>query len=190
MIVDRLTQSAHFLLIQIVRLHEVSVPTISDRDNGITSRLSQSLQRTMGTQLDMSVSYHLQTNSQGKRTIQPLEVMLSVWVFEINKSGDTLFPLTTSSYNNNYCTSIKIAPFETLYSHKCWSLASILMRPETICETTEKIIQIKAWLQASRDRQKSYSEKRRKPLGCQVGDRVLSNESPWKGMIRFRKREN
>ena len=111
-------------------------------------------------------------------------------MFEFSKSWDTRLPLTEFSYNNNYRSSIKIAPFETLYSHKCRSLASILMRPETICETTEKIIQIKARLQTSRDRHKSYSDKRRKPLGCQVGDRMLLKESPWKGMIRFRSQEN
>ena len=60
--------------------------------------------------------------------------------------------------------------------------------PEIIRETTEKIVQIKARLQASRDRQKSYADKRRKPLEFQVGDRVLLKVSPWKGVIRFGKR--
>ncbi|KAD3069213.1 hypothetical protein E3N88_37093 [Mikania micrantha] len=41
---------------------------------------------------------------------------------------------------------------------------------------------------AARDRQKSYVDKRRKPLEFQVGDRVLLKVSPWKGVIRFGKR--
>ncbi|KAL8259135.1 hypothetical protein R6Q59_027088 [Mikania micrantha] len=41
---------------------------------------------------------------------------------------------------------------------------------------------------AARDRQKSYADKRRKPLEFQVGDRVLLKVSPWKGVIRFGKR--
>ncbi|GJR01207.1 putative reverse transcriptase domain-containing protein [Tanacetum coccineum] len=40
-------------------------------------------------------------------------------------------------------------------------------------ETTEKIIQIKERLKTARSRQKSYADKRRKPLEFQVSDRVL-----------------
>ncbi|KAD7116856.1 hypothetical protein E3N88_04124 [Mikania micrantha] len=41
---------------------------------------------------------------------------------------------------------------------------------------------------AARDRQKSYADKRRKPLEFQVGDKVLLKVSPWKGVICFGKR--
>ncbi|GJV48488.1 hypothetical protein Tco_1438700 [Tanacetum coccineum] len=40
---------------------------------------------------------------------------------------------------------------------------------------------------AARDRQKSYADKRRKPLEFEVGDRVLLRVSPWKGVVLFRK---
>ncbi|GJU23798.1 putative reverse transcriptase domain-containing protein [Tanacetum coccineum] len=40
-------------------------------------------------------------------------------------------------------------------------------------ETTEKIFQIKERLKTARSRQKSYADKRRKPLEFEVGDRVL-----------------
>nr|GEW69231.1 putative reverse transcriptase domain-containing protein [Tanacetum cinerariifolium] len=63
-----------------------------------------------------------------------------------------------------------------------------LTGPEIIQETTEKIIQIKSRIQATRDRQKSYTDVRRKPLEFQVGDRVMLKVSPWKGVIRFGKR--
>ncbi|GJS62292.1 putative reverse transcriptase domain-containing protein [Tanacetum coccineum] len=67
-----------------------------------------------------------------------------------------------------------------------------LTGPEIVRETTEKIIQIKHRLQASPDRQKSYADKRRKPLEFQVGDKVMMKVSPWKGVlkgvIRFGKR--
>ncbi|GJR53559.1 putative reverse transcriptase domain-containing protein [Tanacetum coccineum] len=41
----------------------------------------------------------------------------------------------------------------------------------------------------ARDRQKSYADGRRKPLEFQVGDKVMLKVSPWKGVIRFCKRE-
>ncbi|GJT63219.1 putative reverse transcriptase domain-containing protein [Tanacetum coccineum] len=63
-----------------------------------------------------------------------------------------------------------------------------LNRPELVQETTEKISQIKDRLKAARDRQKSYADKRRKPLEFSIGDYVLLKVSPWKGVIRFRKK--
>ncbi|GKC00303.1 putative reverse transcriptase domain-containing protein, partial [Tanacetum coccineum] len=50
---------------------------------------------------------------------------------------------------------------------------SQIIRPEIVQETTKKIVQIKERLKTSRSRQKSYADKRRKPIEFQVGDRVL-----------------
>ena len=219
-IVDRLTKSAHFLPIketdklekltrtylrEIVRLHGVPISIISDRDSRFTSRFWQSLQKALGTRLDMSTAYHPQTDGQSERTIQTLEDMLRACVIDFGKAWDTHLPLVEFSYNNSYHTSIKAAPFEALYGRKCrsplcWAevgdtqLAkgqatdNTLTGPEIIRETTEKIVQIRERLKASRDRQKSYADKRRKPLEFQVGDHVLLKVSPWKGLIRFGKR--
>ena len=135
-IVDRLTKSAHFLPIkesykmerltriyikEIMRLHRVPVSIISDRDSRFTSRFWQSLQKAMGTQLDMSTAYHPQTDGQSERTIQTLEDMLHACVIYFGKSWDTHLPLIEFSYNNNYHSSIKVAHFEALYGCKCRS---------------------------------------------------------------------
>nr|GEU79130.1 putative reverse transcriptase domain-containing protein [Tanacetum cinerariifolium] len=63
-----------------------------------------------------------------------------------------------------------------------------LIRPGVVQETTEKISQIKDRLKAARDRQKSYANKRKKPLELSVGDYVLLKMSPWKGVVRFGKK--
>ncbi|GKF39939.1 hypothetical protein Tco_0120000, partial [Tanacetum coccineum] len=72
----------------------------------------------------------------------------------------------------------------------CWAEVgdAQLTGQEIVRETTENIIQMKHRLQASRDRQKIYADKRRKPLEFQVGDKVMLKVSPWKGVIRFGKR--
>nr|GEX77925.1 putative reverse transcriptase domain-containing protein [Tanacetum cinerariifolium] len=57
-----------------------------------------------------------------------------------------------------------------------------------IQETTEKIILIKQRIQAAQDRQKSYADRKRKPMELKVGDRVMLKVSPWKGVVRFIKR--
>ncbi|GKE47611.1 hypothetical protein Tco_1478869, partial [Tanacetum coccineum] len=59
---------------------------------------------------------------------------------------------------------------------------------EIVHETTKKIIQIKRLIQAARDRQKCYADRRCKPLEFEVGDKVMLKVSPWKGVIRFDKR--
>ncbi|GJZ98871.1 putative reverse transcriptase domain-containing protein [Tanacetum coccineum] len=96
---------------------------------------------------------------------------------------------------SSYHTSIKCAPFEALYGRKCrspviWTEVgeSQLIGPEIVQETTEKIVQIRERLKTARSRQKSYADKRRKPLEFQVGDRVLLKVSPWKGVVRFGKK--
>ena len=90
-IVDRLTKSAHFLAVrmtftlerfcrlyirEIVRLHEVLVSIVSDRDMRFTTHFWKSFQKVMGTRLTMSTTFHLQTDSQSERTIQVLEDLL------------------------------------------------------------------------------------------------------------------
>nr|GEU96995.1 reverse transcriptase domain-containing protein [Tanacetum cinerariifolium] len=91
--------------------------------------------------------------------------------------------------------SIKAAPYEALYGHKCrspicWAKVrdSQLTGPEIIHETTKKIVQIKSRIQAPRDHLKSYADVRWKPLKFQVGDKVMLKVSPWKGVIHFGKR--
>nr|GEY17038.1 putative reverse transcriptase domain-containing protein [Tanacetum cinerariifolium] len=61
------------------------------------------------------------------------------------------------------------------------------MRPEIIHETTEKIVQIRQRLQATRDQQRSYANVSRKPFEFQIGDRVMLKVSPCEGVIRLEK---
>ncbi|GKA23705.1 putative reverse transcriptase domain-containing protein [Tanacetum coccineum] len=156
---------------------------------------TRAYQKAMGTRLDMSTAYHPQTDGQSERTIQTLEDMLRACVIDFGNGWERHLPLIEFSYNNSYHTSIKAAPFEALYGRKCrspvcWAEVrdAQLTGPELIHETTEKIVQIKQRIQAVRDRQKSYADVRRKPLEFQFGDRVMLKVSPWKGVIRFRKR--
>ncbi|GJX27176.1 putative reverse transcriptase domain-containing protein [Tanacetum coccineum] len=56
-----------------------------------------------------------------------------------------------------------------------------------ISDRDEKIIQIKKRIQVARDRQKSYTDRRRKLLEFQVGNMVMLKVSSWKGVICFGK---
>nr|GEZ61577.1 putative reverse transcriptase domain-containing protein [Tanacetum cinerariifolium] len=74
-----------------------------------------------GTQLDMSTTYHPETDGQSERTIQTLEDMLRTCAIDFGKGWEKHLPLVEFSYNNSYHASIKAAPFEALYSRKCRS---------------------------------------------------------------------
>ncbi|GJX75851.1 putative reverse transcriptase domain-containing protein [Tanacetum coccineum] len=93
-------------------------------------------------------------------------------VLDFGGSWDVHLPLVEFSYNNGYHSSVRCASFEALY----------------VQETIEKISQIKDRLKVMRDCQKSYPDKRRKPLKFSVGDYVLLKVSPWKGVVYFRKK--
>nr|GFA24339.1 putative reverse transcriptase domain-containing protein [Tanacetum cinerariifolium] len=159
------------------------------------SGLLMAFQKALGTRLDMSTTYHPQTDGQSERTIQTMKDMLRACVIDFGNSWERHLPLVEFSYNNSYHASIKSAPFEALYGRKCrspvcWAEVedAQLTGPKIIQETTEKIVQIKQRLQAARDYQKSYADVRRKPLEFQVGNKVMLKVSPWKGVVRFGKR--
>ncbi|GJS62181.1 putative reverse transcriptase domain-containing protein [Tanacetum coccineum] len=121
--------------------------------------------------------------------------MLRACVLDFGGSWDVHLSLVKFSYNNSYHSSVRCALFEALYGRKCrspimWAevVEGQLIGPELVQETTEKISQIKDRLKAARDRQKSYADKRRKPLEFSVGDYVLLKVSPWKCVVRFGKK--
>nr|GEW30219.1 putative reverse transcriptase domain-containing protein [Tanacetum cinerariifolium] len=206
-IVDQLTKSAHFLAVredfkierlarlyinEILARHDVRVSIISDRDSYFTSRLWQSLQKALGSRLDLSTAYHPETDGQSERTIQILDNMLRAYEMDFGGNWDTHLPLLEFLYNSSYHSSVKCAPFEDLYGRKyrtpiTWvELGEIkLFGPKIIQETTDKIVQIKERLKTAQDCQKSYADNRRKPLEFSVGDKVLLKVSPRKYMVRF-----
>ncbi|GJS16382.1 putative reverse transcriptase domain-containing protein [Tanacetum coccineum] len=144
-IVDRITKSAHFL----------------------PMKETVSMEKLTRQYLKEVVSRHgvpvlIISDRDNKFTSQ-------LWK-SLNKAlgWDRHLPLVEFSYNNSYHTSIKAAPFEALYGQKCrypicWAEFedAQFIGPEIIHETTEKIIQIKKRIQAVRDRQKSYADRRR-----------------------------
>nr|GEU43941.1 putative reverse transcriptase domain-containing protein [Tanacetum cinerariifolium] len=118
---DTLEKLTRQYLKEVVSKHEVPVSIISDRNGKFTSHFLKSLNKALGTRLDMSIAYHLETDGQTERTIQTLEDI------------------------------IKAAPFDALYGRKCrspicWAEVGDrqLAGPEIIHEINEKIVQIKS----------------------------------------------
>ncbi|GJR85942.1 reverse transcriptase domain-containing protein [Tanacetum coccineum] len=136
-IVDRLTKSAHFLPI---------------REDYKTEKLAK-----------------IYTNDIVARHGVPVSIISDHdcrFTSHLCGCWDTRLPLIEFSYNNNYHTSIKCAPFEALCGQKyrspvIWTEVgeSQLIGPKIAQETSEKIVQIKERLKTARSCQKSYADK-------------------------------
>ncbi|GKB67511.1 retrovirus-related pol polyprotein from transposon TNT 1-94 [Tanacetum coccineum] len=135
-IVDRLTKSAIFVPIretdpieklarmylkEVVMRHGIPISIICNRDPRFASNFWRSLQKALGTNLDINTAYHPQTDEQSERTIQTLEDMLRACVIDFGKGWVNHLPLVEFLYNNSYHASIKAAPFEVFYGRKCCS---------------------------------------------------------------------
>ena len=79
------------------------------------------MQNALGTQLNISTVFHPQTDGQLERVIQILEDMLRACVLDFGGSWEYYISLLEFSYNNNFQSSIGMAPYETLYGRKCRS---------------------------------------------------------------------
>ncbi|GJR70211.1 putative reverse transcriptase domain-containing protein [Tanacetum coccineum] len=74
----------------------------SYRDPRFASRFWRSLQKSLGTNLDMNIAYHPETDGQSQRTIQTLKDMLRACVIDFGSGRDKHLPLVEFSYNNSY----------------------------------------------------------------------------------------
>jgi hypothetical protein len=133
-IVDRLTKVAHFIPVKttyssaklaelyksrIVCLHGVPKKIVSDRGSQFTSKFWEKLHESMDTKLNVSSTYHPQTDGHTEKRNQILEDMLRACALKYGKSWDKSLPYAELSYNNSYEASIKIAPYEALYGRQC-----------------------------------------------------------------------
>ena len=204
---DRLTKSAHFLPIrldysmdrltdlyvnEIVRLHGIPVSIVSDHDPRFTSRFWKELQSAFGTRLNFSTAFHPQTDGQSEIVIQVLEDLLRGCVLDFPGSWDRYVPLMEFAYNNNYQSSIGMAPYEALYGRRCrtptcWIEMNEhkIIGPELVKDMEEKVQIIQQRLKAACDRQRSYANLKRKDIEYEVGDKVFLKVSPWKKILRF-----
>ena len=135
---------------EIAKLNGVPISILSDRDTRFVSRFWDSLQRSLGSKLKFSTTFHPQSDGQSERTIQVLEDMLRAYILDLKGSWDDHLYLVEFSYNNSYQASIQMAPFEALYGRKCRSPVSWddigerkLLGPDLILQTVEKVSKIK-----------------------------------------------
>ena len=130
-VVDRLTKFSHFIplkhpfsavevaklfLTHIFRLHGLPDVIVSDRDKLFTSLFWQELFRLVGTRLNLSSTYHPQ--SQSECVNQRVETYLRCMTNDRSQKWKSWLSLAEWWYNTNYHTSLKMTPFEVLYGYQ------------------------------------------------------------------------
>ncbi|WVZ80721.1 hypothetical protein U9M48_028178 [Paspalum notatum var. saurae] len=110
----------------------------------------------------------------------------------ISRIWEECLPLAEFAYNNSYQKSLDMAPFEALYGRRCrtplnWSEPGerVTFGPDLVTQAEEQVKFIHDNLKRAQSRQKSYSDKRRRPLTFEEDDHVYLRVSPMKGVHRF-----
>ncbi|WVZ93780.1 hypothetical protein U9M48_039735 [Paspalum notatum var. saurae] len=193
-IIDRFTKSAHFIPVKnrynaqkyaeiyisrIVSLHGVSRTITSDRGSLFVSRFWEQLQTALGTTSIHSSAYHPQTSGQVERVNQILEDMLRACALTYSTKWDECLPLAEFSYNNSYQKSLEMVPFEALYGRRCRTPLNWSEPGERVTFGPDLVTQAKE--QRAQSRQKSYSNKRRRPLTFEKNGHMYLRVSPMKG---------
>jgi hypothetical protein len=165
---------------------------ISDRSSQFVTHFWEQLHASCGTHLIHSLAYHPQTDGQTKRVNQILEDMLRAYVLEHQGSWDQNLPWAEFSYNNSYQKSLKMAPFDVLYGHRCRTPLNWIQLGEKVIfglglveEAEATVHHIQDNLKAAKARQETYANKRCRPLEFEVGDHVYLRVSSMKGVKRF-----
>ena len=119
---------------------------ISYREPQFTSHFWKSFQKGLGTQVNLSTIFHPQTDGQEEHTIQNLEDMFRDCVIYFKGSWNDHLSLIEFAYNNNYPSSIQMAPYEALYARSCRSPVgwfevgeAALVGPDSFLYAMEKV---------------------------------------------------
>jgi hypothetical protein len=108
---------AQQFLNHIYKLHGLPEVIISDRDKIFTSILWQELYKLSDTTLNMSSTYHPQTDGQTERLNQCLETYLYCMVNACPTKWAHWLALVEYWYNTTYHSAHGKTPFEVLYGH-------------------------------------------------------------------------
>jgi hypothetical protein len=140
-VVDHLSKYAHFCALphpfmptlvvqvfidQIFKLHGMPTSIVSDRDPTFTSTFWKELFKLQGTQLNMSTTYHPQTDGQTEVVNKCLETYLHCFASDKQHQWVQWLPLAEWWYNTSYHTTTKMTPYEMVYGQQPPTVTSYL----------------------------------------------------------------
>jgi hypothetical protein len=129
-VVDHLSKYAHLCALQhpfiesivaqcfmdqVFNLHGMPHSIIFYRDSTFTNNFWQELFKLQGTQLQLSTSYHPQTDDQTEVVNKCLETYLRCLASDMKYQWAQWLPLVEWFYNTSYHTTTRMTPFEVVY---------------------------------------------------------------------------
>lgn len=201
-VIDRLTKSGHFIALShpfstttiaqvfldnIYKLHGMPLTIVTDRDKLFTSQFWKDLFRLVGTKLQLSTSYHPQTDGQTERLNRCLEQYLRAMTSQRPTNWANWLPLAEWWYNSTYNSAVKMSPFEALYG----------VKPRPICLSSTHLSPLDAIekfqvnreamdhvlrdaIQVAQNKYTQYANKKRQEAILQIGDWVFLRLQPYR----------
>ena len=197
-VVDKLSKMAHYIpthtnitaegtarLIfkNIIRYHGIPQSIVSDRDTRFTSSFWQELWKILGTKLNMSTSFHPQTDGQTERQNRTLEEYLRSFINLEQDNWDELLVSAEIAYNNSIHASTNYTPYYLNYGQHP-NLSIILNKnnnnninnnnvKELLDELQHDINHAVECLLEAQSRQEYYANMNRREITFNIGDLVM-----------------
>jgi len=200
-VIDSFTKYGHFLplshpftaarvaqlfLNQVYKLHGLPKVIISDRDRIFTSAFWTELFRLADVQLNLSSSYHPQSDGQTERLNQTMETYLRCFVNACPSKWSSWLPLAEFWYNSTPHSALGCSPFEALYGYRprhfgIQAFDSVSV-PELGAWLQDRQVMsdlIQQHLHRSKERMKRQADKNRSERHFAVGDMVFLRLQPY-----------
>lgn len=159
---------------------------VSDRDPRFQSTFWQTLMRLIRTKLNMSTSFHPETDGQTERAHRVIEEILRHYVREDQSDWDELLPVAEFAINSAKNQSTGYSPFYLNYGRepltpaafltevgkKAMQVRSSVLAEQVVQTTREALARAKESIAKAQTQQAKYANRSRRELGFQRGDLV------------------
>lgn len=201
-VVDRLSKYAHFIPLKhpytatgvakafidnIVKLHGVPSSIVSDRDKVFVSLFWKTLFHLQGTSLNLSSSYHPQTDGQTEVVNRTLEQYLRCFVGDRPKKWMDWLTWAEYSYNTSVHAVTKTSPYEAVYGQPPPSVldyvpgtTSVQAVDEFLRDRTTVLRELRHNLTLAQERMKKRADLCRREVSFAVGDYVYLKLQPYR----------
>jgi hypothetical protein len=172
--------AAKLFVENVFKLHGIPVEGIvCDRDKRWNSKFYKEVMRLIGTKLNLSTSFHPQSDGQTERMNRVLEDVLRHYVNPVQNDWDEYLAAAEYAVNSAVSESTKASPFSLNYSHQVDGPIDVILPSKVPAaeqftnNMRQTIANIRTNLLAAQERQKYWADKKRRALSFDVGDMVM-----------------